>query len=149
VVPTPRCWKSRTLWAGQIENAASRRTCFIAGVAIPRQHGVRLKVPVVVWIAHRRDIALPCFVRGKSTPRNQPHLIFATTSEPSPYSSDHGEILAIIAMDVHGSAGPRRRSRSTLHQILACCVKCTIVVLSGGSQNDFGHIVGPEDREPR
>src|ERR1700736_1441953 len=41
--------------------------------------------------------------------RNQPHLIFATTSEPSPYSAGHGEILAIIAMDVYGSAGPRRR----------------------------------------
>jgi hypothetical protein len=46
-------------------------------------------------------------------PRNQPRLIFATTSEPFPYSaSDHGEILAIIiAMDVHGALcpGPRRR----------------------------------------
>ncbi len=48
-------------------------------------------------------------IRYVAGPRNQPHLIFATTSEPSPYSSDHGEILAIIAMDVHGSAGPRRR----------------------------------------
>jgi hypothetical protein len=43
-------------------------------------------------------------IRYVSGPRNQPRLIFASTSEPSPYSSDHGEILAIIAMDVHGSA---------------------------------------------
>ena len=43
-------------------------------------------------------------IRYVSGPRNQPQLIFATTSEPSPYSSDHGEILAIIAMDLHGFA---------------------------------------------
>jgi hypothetical protein len=73
---------------------------------------------------------------------------FATTPEPSPYSSDHGEILAIIAMDRLGFAEASatlpslrfQRVRFTERWLLHPFTATAPISVQG--INDSGQIVG-------